>query len=60
MVGDGINDIAAMKKADYAVLTGQQPGERPKRLYEAADQVITEVREVVPIVQRLRTRVRTI
>ena len=60
MVGDGINDIAAMKKADYAVLTGQQPGERPTRLYEAADQVIAEVREVVPIVQRLQIRVRTI
>jgi Cu+-exporting ATPase len=55
MVGDGINDIAAMKKADYAVLTGQQPGERPKRLYDAADQVIAEVREVVPIVLRLQT-----
>jgi soluble P-type ATPase len=60
MVGDGINDIAAMKKADYAVLTRQQPGERPDRLYAAADQVIAEVCEVVQIVRKLQCPTQTI
>jgi len=51
MVGDGINDLAAMKAADIAVLTEQQEGERPKELIEAADHVIRNVCEVVTIVK---------
>jgi len=29
MVGDGINDLCAMRNADIAILTVQQPGDRP-------------------------------
>jgi len=53
MVGDGINDLAAFLQADTAVLTVQQPCDRPQELYSAADYVITHVREVLPIVEGL-------
>jgi soluble P-type ATPase len=53
MVGDGINDLCAMQNADIAILTIQQPGERPEALYKEADHVIRSVGEVVPIVQAL-------
>ncbi len=53
MVGDGINDLCAMQNADVAVLTIQQPGERPEALYHEADHVIRKVSEVVPLVQAL-------
>ena len=53
MVGDGINDLIAMQNADVAILTIQQPGERPEALYKEADHVIRCVSEVVPIVKEL-------
>lgn len=53
MVGDGINDLCAMRNADVAILTIQQPGERPEALYKEADHVIRCVSEVIPIVQEL-------
>jgi len=54
MVGDGINDICAMKKADVAVLTEEQSGEKHPELYQAADHVVQNVRDVVAIVKRIR------
>jgi soluble P-type ATPase len=53
MVGDGINDLAAMRIADIAILTLQQPGDRPEELYKAADHVVKNVGEVTAIVQDL-------
>jgi Cu+-exporting ATPase len=53
MVGDGINDISAMRNADIAILTIQQPGDRPEELYKAADHVVKNVSDVVAIVQEL-------
>jgi Cu+-exporting ATPase len=55
MVGDGINDLYAMQKADVAILTIQQAGDRPEDLYRDADHVVRNVSEVVPIVERLIT-----
>ena len=55
MVGDGINDLCALEKADIAILTVQQPGDRPEGLYKAADYVVRNVSEVIPIVQDLIT-----
>ena len=52
MVGDGINDISAFHKADYAVLTVQQRGRRPDILFNAADFVIEDIREMISIAKR--------
>jgi Cu+-exporting ATPase len=54
MVGDGINDLSAFKKADTAILTVQQAGNRPDELFSTADYVIRHVRDVVPIIELLR------
>ena len=53
MVGDGINDLCAMQNADIAILTIQQPGERPEDLFKEADYVVKNVSEVVTIVNGL-------
>lgn len=53
MVGDGINDLCAMRNADVAILTLQQPGDRPEDLFREADHVIESVGEVIPIVRDL-------
>ena len=53
MIGDGINDICAFKKADTAILTVQQAGERPEELFKAADYVVSQVGEVLPIIKSL-------
>ncbi|PKL69615.1 MAG: haloacid dehalogenase [Methanomicrobiales archaeon HGW-Methanomicrobiales-1] len=55
MVGDGINDICALRNADIAILTIQQAGDRPEELYAAADYVVKDVGAVLPIVQDLLT-----
>jgi Cu+-exporting ATPase len=55
MVGDGINDLCAMRNADIAILTIEQPGDRPEELYAAADYVVKNVSAVLPIVQKLLT-----
>jgi Cu+-exporting ATPase len=53
MVGDGINDLCAMKKANLSILTEEQPGDKPVELYQAAHHVVKDVREVVEIVKAL-------
>ena len=55
MVGDGINDLCAMRNADIAILTIQQAGDRPEELYAVADYVVKDVGAVLPIVKELLT-----
>jgi Cu+-exporting ATPase len=53
MIGDGINDLDAFKKADTAILTVQQAGDRPEELFRAANYVISQVGDILPIIQGL-------
>ncbi len=53
MVGDGINDLNALREADVAILSEEQGTGRPRELYEVADHVIESVREVTRIVTDL-------
>ncbi|UGV40523.1 HAD family hydrolase [Methanococcoides orientis] len=53
MVGDGMNDILALRAADIGVVTLQQGDERPEKLERSADVVIRDIREVLDIVDSL-------
>jgi len=52
MVGDGINDILALRAADLGVLSVQQTGECPPMLCREADVVIKDIKEIVGIVSK--------
>jgi len=56
MVGDGINDILAMRAADLGVLSIQQTGECPPLLCEEADIVIRDIKETIDIVEKISSR----
>jgi len=51
MVGDGINDLLAMRAADLGVLSIQQTGKCPKLLCEEADVVIRDIKEIVGVIE---------
>ena len=53
MVGDGINDILALRAADVGVMTTQQGDVRPKKLKNAADIVIEDISEVLNIIDNV-------
>ncbi|MDG6243912.1 MAG: HAD family hydrolase [Methanolobus sp.] len=55
MVGDGMNDILALRAADVGILTSQQGDMRPPVLLEAADIVIVDIFDVVDIVKKVTT-----
>ena len=50
MVGDGMNDILALKAADVGIMTIQQGDIRSDKLKNAADIVIKDIIEVVKII----------
>ncbi len=55
MVGDGINDLSAMRAADVSILTVQQKGERPEALLKQAEYIIDDIRDVIGIVDKFNT-----
>jgi len=54
MVGDGINDILALRAADIGIMTVQQGDKRPEELREAADVVLDDIIKVVDVVKGLQ------
>ncbi|MGZ7044308.1 MAG: HAD family hydrolase [Methanobacterium sp.] len=49
MVGNSVNDIFALEEADIGVLTEQQKEKNPKKLYDVADVVISNINEILDI-----------
>jgi soluble P-type ATPase len=49
MVGNSANDILALNEADLGVLTLQQEEETPKKVYDAADVVVENLKEILDI-----------
>ena len=49
MVGDGLNDVLAFKKADVSVLTIEQQEEVSPKLMGKTDHVISDIFEVTQI-----------
>ena len=53
MVGDGINDILALRAADVGVMTTQQGDVRPIKLKNAANIVIEDISEVLDVIDNI-------
>jgi len=53
MVGDGLNDLYALRAADTGVLTVQQDTRPALKLREAADETISDIQELPDIVKRI-------
>jgi Cu+-exporting ATPase len=53
MVGDGMNDILALRAADIGILTSQQGDERPQVLKDSADIIIGNIIDVVNIIKNV-------
>ncbi|HEX7444966.1 MAG TPA: HAD family hydrolase, partial [Methanothrix sp.] len=53
MVGDGLNDLYALRAADLAILTVQQDTRPALKLRQAANEIIRNIQELPEIVKRI-------
>jgi soluble P-type ATPase len=53
MVGDGLNDLYALRAADIGVLTVQQDTRPALKLRQAANEIIKDIQELPEIVRRI-------
>ena len=49
MVGNSVNDVLALKEADIGVLTVQQKEENPQMVYDAADIIVENIKDILNI-----------
>jgi Cu+-exporting ATPase len=56
MVGDGLNDLYALRAADLGVLTVQQDTRPALKLRQAANVIIRDIQELPEIVKRKQDR----
>ena len=49
MVGNSVNDILALEEADIGVLTEQQKENNPEKLYDVANVVIDNIKEILDV-----------